>query len=148
MADPRGVEILLVEDSAEDAEMTIRALRKHQIANQIRHVTDGVQALEFIFGPEPVDVRRKIEDLPKVVLLDLKLPLVDGLEVLRRLKSDERTRQIPVVVMTSSNQDRDMVESYKLGTNSYVVKPLEFEKFSEAVGQLGLYWLLVNRMPR
>ncbi len=141
------VEILLVEDSLQDAELTLRALQKNNLANNVHHVKDGAQALAFVFATGEYSTR-KIESGPKVVLLDLKLPKVDGIEVLKKMKSDERTRMIPVVVLTSSSQDRDMVDSYKLGVNSYIVKPVGFDKFLEAVKQLGLYWLLVNKVPR
>ena len=141
------VEILLVEDNDQDAELTIRGLKKQNMANHLHRVEDGQQALHFLFATGPY-ADRKIAQVPRVVLLDLKLPKVDGLEVLRRVKSDERTKMIPVVVMTSSKEDRDMVESYKLGVNSYITKPVEFEKFIEAVKQFGLYWLLVNRTPQ
>ncbi len=141
------VEILLVEDNPEDAEMTLRALRKHNLANHVHHVEDGARALAFLFATGAYS-QRKVANGPKVVLLDLKLPKVDGLEVLARIKSDERTKTIPVVVLTSSKQDRDMVESYRLGVNSYIVKPVAFDQFLDAVRQLGLYWLLVNRVPR
>lgn len=137
---PAQVEILLVEDNPQDAELALRALQKHNLANHVHHVEDGAQALDFIFGPA--------QSLPKVILLDLKLPKVDGLEVLRKLKSDERTKSTPVVILTSSKEERDLVDSYRLGVNSYIVKPVEFEKFVSAVGQLGLYWLLLNGLPR
>jgi CheY-like chemotaxis protein len=140
------VEILLVEDSRQDAEMALRALKKHNFANNVYHVKDGEEALAFVFATGAYS-ERKVENGPKVVLLDLKLPKVDGLEVLKQMKADERTKMIPVVVLTSSNQDRDMVESYKLGVNSYIVKPVEFDKFVEAVRHLGLYWLLMNKVP-
>lgn len=136
------VDILLVEDNPQDAEMTIRALKKHHLANSIHHAKDGAEAVAFLFGNDST-VRR-----PKVVLLDLKLPKVDGLEVLQKVKSNEETRAIPVVVLTSSKEERDMVESYRLGVNSFITKPVEFEKFMEAVQQLGLYWLLLNGLPR
>jgi two-component system response regulator len=141
------VEILLVEDSDQDAELTLRALKKQNLANSVHRVEDGQQALHFLFATGPY-ANRNPRNGPRVVLLDLKLPKVDGLEVLKQVKADERTRTIPVVVMTSSKEDRDMVESYKLGVNSYITKPVEFEKFLEAVRQFGLYWLLVNRIPR
>lgn len=141
------VEILLVEDNPEDAEMTLRALKKCNLANKVHHVKDGAEALAFVFATGSYS-QRTIEDLPKVVLLDLKLPKVDGLEVLSKIKADERTRSMPVVVLTSSKEDRDVVDSYRLGVNSYIVKPVEFEKFLSAVEQLGLYWLLVNRVPQ
>lgn len=140
------VEILLVEDNPYDAELTLRALKKHNLANQIVHVLDGAEALDFIFATGAYS-HRKIENVPRVVLLDLKLPKIDGIEVLRAIKSDDRTRQIPIVVLTSSAEDRDRVETYKLGVNSYIVKPVEFENFMKAVSEVGFYWLLLNRPP-
>ncbi len=140
------VEILLVEDNPNDVELTLHALRKHNIANHIHVVRDGAEALEFIFGPD-AGAGRPIRNGPRVILLDLKLPKVDGLEVLRRVKGDHRTRAIPVVVLTSSREERDMVESYKLGANSYIVKPVDFQQFTDSVRQLGLYWLLLNEPP-
>ena len=147
MTDMNEVEILLVEDNPNDEELTLRALRKHNLANRVHVVRDGAEALEFIFATGVYN-NRKVENGPKVVLLDLKLPKVDGLEVLRRIKSDERTKVIPVVVLTSSKEERDIVESYKLGVNSYIVKPVDFDKFIQAVTQLGFYWLLLNQSPR
>jgi len=141
------VEILLVEDNPNDVELTLHALKKHNLANRIEVVRDGAEALEFIFCTGAY-AHRHIENSPKVILLDLKLPKVDGLEVLRRVKSDPRTRTIPVVVVTSSREERDIVESYKLGVNSYITKPVDFEQFTEAVRQLGLYWLLLNQPPK
>ena len=140
MTDINEVEILLVEDNPNDEELTLRALRKHNLANRVHVVRDGAEALEFIFATGPYN-QRKVENGPKVILLDLKLPKVDGLEVLRRVKSDERTKATPVVVLTSSREERDVVESYKLGVNSYMVKPVDFDKVIQAVSQLGLYWL-------
>ena len=140
------IEILLVEDSLDDAELTIRELKRHQLANKLVHVKDGAEALDFIFGTGTYAGRDTIQH-PKVVLLDLKLPKVDGLEVLRAIKSDPRTRTIPVVVMTSSQEQRDVVDSYHLGVNSYVVKPVDFDQFSKAVSELGCYWVLLNHPP-
>lgn len=141
------VEILLVEDNPADVELTLRALKKHNFANQVQVVHDGAQALDYLFGGGD-GAASNDKPLPKVIFLDLKLPKVDGREVLRRMKADEKTRMIPVVVLTSSQEERDIVESYKLGVNSYVVKPLDFEKFAETVSQLGMYWLLLNQAPR
>jgi two-component system, response regulator len=137
------VEILIVEDSSEDLNLALRALRKAKITNRIQVARDGEEAVEFIFCEGPF-AQRKMEDGPKVILLDLKLPKIDGLEVLRRIKSDPRTRSIPVVMLTSSREQNDVVESYDLGVNSYIVKPVDFDQFSEAVQKLGLYWLLIN----
>lgn len=140
------VEILLVEDNPNDVELTLHALKKNNIANRIEVVRDGAEALEFIFAAGAY-AQRCIQNSPKVILLDLKLPKVDGLEVLRQIKADPRTRAIPVVVLTSSREERDIVESYSLGVNSYITKPVDFEQFTEAVRQLGLYWLLLNQPP-
>ena len=140
------VEILLVEDNPNDAELALRALKKNNLANKIHHVKDGAEALEFIFARGAYS-GRNIGNKPKVVFLDLKLPKVDGLEVLRKIKSDERTRIIPIVVLTSSHEERDMVESYKFGVNSYIVKPVDFDKFMKAVADLGMYWMLLNKQP-
>ncbi len=141
------VEILLVEDNPSDAEMTLRVLKKHHLANSILHVKDGAEALDYVFGTGPFAGRRA-ENGPRVILLDLKLPKVDGLEVLRRIKSEERTKTIPVVVLTSSKEEKDVVESYQLGVNSFVAKPVDFDSFVGAVTELGLYWLLLNQPPR
>lgn len=143
MSETNAVEILLVEDNPQDLDLTLRALKKANITNAIQVARDGVEALQFIFCEGP-HATRLIEQIPKVVLLDLKLPKVDGLEVLRRIKSDPRTKCIPVVVLTSSQEQRDVVESYQLGVNSYIVKPVNFESFAKAVGELGFYWLLLN----
>lgn len=142
----RNVEILLVEDNPNDVELTLRAFKKHNLANNIAVVRDGVEALEFIFCTGRYS-DRQILDAPKVVLLDLKLPMVDGMEVLRKVKQDERTRTIPIVVLTSSKEDRDLAECYRLGVNSYIVKPVDFEQFTESVRHLGMYWLLLNQGP-
>jgi two-component system response regulator len=141
------VEILLVEDNPQDLELALRALRKANFSNRIQVARDGEEALEYIFC-EGEHSTRKIEDSPKVILLDLKLPKVDGLEVLKRIKGDPRTSSIPVVVLTSSREQRDVVESYRLGVNSYIVKPVNFEGFANAVRDLGMYWLLLNQPPR
>ncbi len=146
MKNENEVEILLVEDSPHDAELALRALKRRNLANHVVCVKDGAEALHYIFGPS-LDSRTPINHAPKVILLDLKLPKVDGLEVLRRLKGDERTSVIPIVVLTSSREEQDIVQSYRLGVNSYIVKPVDFENFSEAVAQLGLYWLLLNQPP-
>jgi two-component system response regulator len=140
------VEILLVEDNPTDAELCIRALKKANLANNLVWVKDGVEALDFLFASGDFSARLVVNG-PKVILLDLRLPKVDGMEVLRRVKQDERTRTIPVVVLTSSKEDRDVAESYKLGVNSYISKPVEFDEFAKTVSELGLYWLLVNRPP-
>ncbi len=140
------VEILMIEDTEADAELAIRALRKRGFANHLIWVKDGAEALEFIFATGAY-AGRNVENRPKVVLLDLRLPKVSGLEVLRRLKGDERTKGIPVVVLTSSKEEVDLEECYKLGVNSYISKPVEFDEFAKVVGELGLYWLLVNKLP-
>jgi CheY-like chemotaxis protein len=142
----KPLEILLVEDNADDAELAIRALKGRNLANHLVHVTDGQAALDFLFGTGAWE-GRDFHEQPRVVLLDLKLPKLDGIEVLRRVRADARTKLLPVVVLTSSREDRDVVESYQLGANSYIVKPVEFENFSEAVCNLGLYWLLLNESP-
>jgi len=139
------VDILLVEDNPTDAELTMRALRKSKLANNITWVKDGAEALEFIFRSGAFAERP--DENPKLILLDLKLPKVDGIEVLKRIKADERTRIIPVVMVTSSAEGRDVVESYKLGVNSYVVKPVDFDQFSDTVAKAGLYWMLMNKAP-
>ena len=138
------IEILLVEDNPRDVEMTLRALKKRNVANKVYVAKDGAEALDYLFATGP-HAARDLNHPPKVVLLDLKLPKVSGLEVLKKIKADEQTRTIPVVVLTSSQEEKDMVESYRLGVNSYIVKPVDFDKFMEAIGQLGLYWLVVNK---
>jgi two-component system response regulator len=135
-----GVEVLLIEDNPDDAELTIRVLKKNNLANNLVHLADGEEAMDFLFAEGNNNV-------PKLILLDLKMPKVDGIEVLRKLKNDEQKRIIPVVVLTSSKEERDVIESYNLGVNAYVVKPVEFEKFVEAVAKLGLFWLLLNQPP-
>jgi len=134
-----NLSILLVEDNPRDAELTLRAFRKHNLANSVSVAHDGVEALDILFDPDGTE-------RPRVILLDLKLPKLDGLEVLRRLKSDDRTRSIPVVVVTSSNQDPDIKTAYELGANSYVVKPVDFESFMKTMSELGFYWLMVNQV--
>lgn len=140
------IEILLVEDSPEDLELTCRALKNANLGNHLQVARDGAEALDFLFC-EGEFSGRQVEDTPKLILLDLKLPKVDGLEVLQRIKSDPRTRHIPVVVLTSSKEQKDIVESYALGVNSYIVKPVNFEGFAQAVQKLGIYWLLLNQPP-
>ena len=141
------VEILIVEDNEQDLALAQRALRKANVTNRIHVARDGEEALEFLFC-EGQFGERKMEDGPKVILLDLKLPKIDGLEVLQRIKSDPRTKSIPVVVLTSSKEQNDVVETYNLGVNSYIVKPVNFEQFSETVQKLGMYWLLLNHPPK
>jgi two-component system response regulator len=140
------LEILLVEDNPQEAELTIRALKKRTLANHFVHVHDGQEALDFLFGKGPYK-ERDVRELPKVVLLDLKLPKLDGIEVLRQMRANEHTRLVPVVVLTSSREDRDVIEAYQLGANSYIVKPVDFEKFLEVVSNMITYWLLLNELP-
>jgi two-component system response regulator len=144
--DMKQIEVLLVEDNPTDAELCIRALKKHNLANNLEWVKDGAEALDFLFATGAYS-DRSVTCPPKVVLLDLRLPKVDGMEVLRQVKADERTRSIPIVVLTSSKEDRDVAESYKLGVNSFISKPVEFDAFAKTVSELGLYWLLVNHPP-
>jgi len=146
MRNPGQVEVLLAEDSARDAEMTRRALRQFNFGNRLHWVRDGAEALDFIFC-RGAYAGRDAARPPKLVLLDLKMPRVDGIEVLRQVKSDAQMRAIPIVVMTSSNEERDVIESYRLGANSYIVKPVEFGAFAEVVANIGLYWVLSNRVP-
>ena len=140
------LEILLVEDNTSDAELCLRALKKYNLANRLFWVKDGAEALDYIFATGAY-ADRNSEDLPHVVLLDLRLPKVDGLDVLKRLKSDERTKFVPVVILTSSTEDVDTVKSYKLGANSFVSKPVQFEDFAKVVAEMGMYWLLLNKTP-
>ncbi len=140
------VEILLVEDNPSDAELTMRALKRKNMINKLVWVKDGAEALDFIFA-KGVYSDRNMEDVPKLILLDLRMPKVDGLEVLHRIKENDLTKKIPVVILTSSSEDRDIVESYKLGVNSYVSKPVEFDEFIDAVSTLGFYWILINKPP-
>ncbi len=147
MTEQNEIEILLVEDNQDDLDMTLRALRKANLANHIQVCRDGAEALDFIFC-HGAYAGRKFEHLMKLVLLDLKLPKLDGMEVLKRMKSDARTQKIPVVILTSSKEQKDVIESYHLGVNSYIVKPVNFEGFAAAVQELGMYWLLLNQSPR
>lgn len=140
------VDILLVEDNPTDVELTLHTLKKHNLSNSILVARDGIEALDYIFGTGIFHGRGTVGH-PKVILLDLKLPKLDGVEVLRRIRSDERTKSIPVVVLTSSREEKDIAETYNLGINSYIVKPLDFTQFAEAVRQLGFYWLLLNQPP-
>lgn len=147
MEDLKEVEILLVEDNPDDVELTLRALSKYNLINKIHVVKDGEEALEYIFATGAY-AGRATNGKSQMVLLDLKLPKVDGIEVLQRIKADERTKAIPVAVLTSSTEERDIVESYELGVNSYIVKPIDFDKFIDAVSELGFYWLLLNKQQR
>jgi two-component system response regulator len=140
------IEILLVEDNPDDEELTLHALRKVNLVNQIHVAHDGEEALSYIFGSVQQD-STTLENTPRLIFLDLKLPKIDGMEVLQRLKSDPRTRMIPVVMLTSSREERDIVESYELGVNSYIVKPVDFGQFTQSVGQAGLYWAVLNEPP-
>lgn len=140
------VEILLVEDTSEDAELAIRALRRNKIANEIQIAEDGVEALDFLFCRGSHQGRAS-SHLPKLVLLDLKLPKIDGLGVLREMRADERTKAIPIVILTSSKEQKDVIEGYNLGVNAFVQKPVDFKKFGEAIRQIGLFWMLVNQAP-
>jgi two-component system, response regulator len=145
MNDHREVEILMVEDDPNDAELIARVLKKHNLANKLVHLKDGAEALNHLLG-QGASHREDCEG-PKLILLDLKLPKLNGIEVLRRLKADERTKWIPVVILSSSKEDRDLKDAYALGVNSYVTKPINFEEFAKAVSDLGMYWLLLNRLP-
>lgn len=147
MSNHNSIEILLVEDNRNDAELTIRELKKHNMANSLFHVKDGEEALEFIFATGRYASSRDMQSAPKVILLDIQMPKVNGIEVLQKIKSDERTRAIPVVILTSSKEDPDVKKCYSLGANSYIVKPVNFEGFAEAIRNLGFYWLLLNQRP-
>ncbi|PWB50693.1 MAG: two-component system response regulator [Candidatus Methanoperedenaceae archaeon] len=138
--------ILLVEDNLDDVALTMRALKKNKILNEVIVANDGVEALDYMFGTGKY-IGRDLNDVPSVILLDLKLPRIDGLEVLRRIRADESTKMIPVVILTSSKEEHDLVEGYTLGCNSYIRKPIDFDRFLEAVNQLGMYWLLINEPP-
>lgn len=141
------VEILLVEDNPNDVELTLHAFKKSRLSNKIQVVRDGEEALRFLFGPDDSNTN-PLDQTPKVILLDLKLPKVDGMQVLRKIKTDPRTKSIPVVVLTSSNEERDIAETYDLGVNSYIVKPVDFVKFVESMRTLGMYWLMLNHPPQ
>ncbi|HEY4150849.1 MAG TPA: response regulator [Chitinophagaceae bacterium] len=140
------VEILLVEDNPHEAELAILSLKKNHLSNKLLHIDDGAEALDFIFSRGNYSENKSFP-FPKLILLDLKLPKVDGLEILRQVKGDERTSNIPIVILTSSKEEKDIIESYKLGVNSYIVKPVSFDAFTKAIAELGFYWLLLNQEP-
>lgn len=142
-----SVEVLLVEDNMTDAELTIRELKKHHLANNLIHVKNGEEALEFIFGTGRYAESRNVSFAPKLVLLDIQMPKVNGIEVLQQIKTDERTSKMPVVILTSSKEDPDIQRCYQLGANSYIVKPVNFERFTQAIHHIGMYWLLLNQAP-
>lgn len=142
----KTVEILLVEDNDHDAEMALRALKKNNISNKVTRLKDGEEALEFLFGTGDFE-GRSVHNQPRVILLDLKMPKVDGLEVLKAVRSNKDTEKIPIVMLTSSKEERDVVEGYKLGVNSFIVKPVEFNSFMEAVKDIGFYWVILNELP-
>ncbi|MGC4036686.1 MAG: response regulator [Chitinophagaceae bacterium] len=143
--DLKHVEILFIEDNPHEAELTILSLKKHNLGNKLKHIDDGADALDFIFSKGAY--ADEISPEPKLIILDLKLPKIDGLEILRQLKADDKTKKIPVVVLTSSQEEKDVIESYRLGVNSYIVKPVNFESFGKAVAELGLYWVILNHRP-
>jgi two-component system response regulator len=145
--DPNSVEVLLVEDNSTDAELTIRELRKHNMANSLVHVKNGADALDFIFGTGTYEGARDVSHIPKVILLDIQMPKINGIEVLEKIKNDPRTKSIPVVILTSSKENPDIKKCYDLGANSYIVKPVNFESFADAIKNLGFYWLLLNQRP-
>ena len=144
---PNSVDILLVEDTPNDAELTIRELKKHRMANNLIHVHDGEEALEFLFATGKYAETRDALCSPKVILLDIQMPKINGIEVLQRIREDPRTRSVPVVILTSSKENPDIQRCYDLGANSYIVKPVNFEGFTEAIKNLGFYWLLLNQSP-
>ncbi len=144
---PYLIDVLLVEDNANDAELTIRELKKHNMANNLFHVKDGEEALDFIFATGKYEGMRNVEQPPKLILLDIQMPKVNGIEVLQKIKADERTKATPVVILTSSKEDPDIQKCYTLGANSYIVKPVNFEGFADAIKNLGFYWLLLNQPP-
>jgi len=141
----KQIEVLLVEDNMDEAELALRELKRHNLANDLLHVHDGEEALEFIFGTGRYEGRDVLEP-PKVILLDLKMPKVGGIEVLQKIREDERTRRIPVVVLTSSSHEKDITDSYDLGVNSYILKPIDFQKFSQSIKDIGHYWLVMNKV--
>jgi two-component system response regulator len=147
MEEHNEIDILLIEDNPRDVELTLRAFKKSNLTNRIHVIEDGAKALEYLFAEDKQNPG-ELTHTPRLILLDLKLPKVDGLEILRKLKADERTKMIPVVILTSSQQEQDMITSYKLGVNSYIIKPIDFNKFVESVETLGLYWMLLNQYPR
>ena len=144
---PNSVEVLLVEDNINDAELTIRELKKHNMANNLFHVKNGEEALNFIFATGQYSSNREVQYPPKVILLDIQMPKVNGIEVLQKIKEDPQTRSIPVVILTSSKENPDIQKCYDLGANSYIVKPVNFESFAQAIKNLGFYWLLLNQPP-
>ena len=144
---PNQVDILLVEDNADDAELTIRELKKHNLANNLFRVKDGAEALDFMFATGKYRLKRDVNQTPRVVLLDIQMPKVNGIEALQKIKADERTRATPVVMLTSSNEDPDIQKCYSFGANSYIVKPVNFEGFAVAIKNLGFYWLIINQPP-
>lgn len=147
MLENQKIEILLVEDNVNDIELELRAFRKHNLSNRVFVVRDGAEALDYLFGTGAY-VDRHDYSRPKMILMDLKLPKIHGLEVLRRIREDERTRTIPVVILTSSKEEQDLMKSYHLGVNSYIIKPIEFDKFVDMAAEIGLYWLLLNKLPQ
>lgn len=146
MTEPEGADIVLVEDNPNDAEITIRSLKKHHLANKLIWLKDGVEAIDYLFAKGEYATRDP-KNLPRVIFLDLKLPKIDGMEVLEEIRNNEITKKIPVVVLTSSKEEQDVVKTYNLGVNSYIVKPVEFENFAKAIAEVGFYWLVTNTTP-